>query len=123
MLEPIFPYFRIFNPLNYYHNHYSFVQTGEDHYDIVERTDAPRWDSRAVLDASIYTTNPGGIALGLVRDALKTAQVQVHRGRPVRFLSHRLGWIWKRTYHLLNGIDGLSTDDMAAADYVYDYVN
>ena len=126
MLEPIVPYVRIFNPLVYYHDHYSFLQTGEDHLDLLYRTDAPRWDSRAVLDASIYTTNVGGIALGLVRDALKTAQVQRHRGWPVKFklfgVQHTW-WIWKRTYHLLNGIDGLSTDQLAAADYVYDYVN
>ena len=126
MIEPIFPYSDIYGPLSYYKNHYSFVTTAEDHYDILNRTDAERWDSRAVLDASIYTTNPNGVALGLVSDALKTAQVQRHRGLPVRFKFlgiHYTWWIWKRTYHLPNGIDGLSTDQLAAADYVYDYVN
>jgi hypothetical protein len=127
MIEPIFPYARIFEPLTYYHNHYSFITTAEDHYDILQRTDAERWDSRAVLDASVYTTNPSGIiALGLVRNALKTAQVQRHRGLPIRFELfgvHHTWWIWKRTYHLVNGVDGLGTDNMGAADYVYDYVN
>ena len=65
MIEPIFPYVSstlFFNPRSYYHNHYSFVQTSEGHGDIFERTDAARWDTRAVLDKSIYTTNPGGNA-------------------------------------------------------------
>jgi hypothetical protein len=126
MIEPIVPYFRIFGPLKYYSNHYSFLQTGEDHYDIKDRTDAPRWDTRAVLDPSIYATNPGGIALGLVRDELKTAEVQRRRGLPVTFtLFHHTfkWWIWKRTYHVVNGIDGASTDVLAAADYIYDYVD
>jgi hypothetical protein len=133
MIEPISSYSpplgdRIFNPLTYYNNHYSFITSGEGHYDFLARPNLSsdnkgrdRWESRAVLDPSIYTTNPG--ALGLVRDALKTAQVQRRRGLPITLFGIHLGYVWKRTYHLVNGIDGLSTDFMAAPDYIYDYVN
>jgi hypothetical protein len=100
----------------YYHNHYSFVQTAEDHFDLLERTDAPRWDSHAVLSSDVYTH-------GMVNTAFEKAQYQLRRGLPLYFkccggIQFGPWWIWHRDYHLLNG-----TDQLAAADYVYDYVN
>jgi hypothetical protein len=116
MIEnPTFGYKLIFDPVTgYYQNHYSFVQTAEHHFDLVERTHASQADTRTILDSRVYTT-------GLVSSAIKSAQYQAHKGLAVKFrvFGHTYKWwIWRRDYELLNG-----NDQLAAADYVYDNVN
>jgi hypothetical protein len=65
------------------------------------------------------TFNTSGV--GLVSNAMKGIEGEYVAGLKVEFdlFFHHYKWyIWKRTYHLLDGYDIKS-----AADYVYDYVN
>jgi hypothetical protein len=149
MIEPTVPYYLDYQvpqipqipaltpwPLSYYKNHYSFLQTAEDHYGLLKGTDPGRPDTSAVLESTVYTkpqyclpvsdawcTSLYTSGTGLLNTAFKTAQYPATRGYSrtfhVPFVTNPIKWwIWKRTYHLLN-----NWQIMGAADYVYEYVN
>ena len=112
-----------FKPLNYYKNHYSFIQTAENH-GAAKRAEnkidgliggGSPWqeDVRAIMDPYVYTS-------GLVHPDVKYLQDEVKMGEFIRFklfgVQHKI-YIWRRTYHRLHG-----WESKAAMDYVYDYV-
>jgi uncharacterized protein (TIGR03437 family) len=122
MLEPYG--IQVFNPYNFRPNHYSFIQTTENHGadkrilsgldELIGREHRSLEDSRSVHGNDIYTR-------GLVSNSLKASEIQMSRGRVVRFklfgIKYKL-YLWKRTYHRFDNYQNRS-----AADYAYDYVN
>jgi hypothetical protein len=106
---------------NYFTHHYPFIQTAENHGyteiflderdDMIGRARPELEDTRAIINPMLYQ-------LDVVNPAVKTMQVEFHKGRRIRFpLTRRYMWLWRRTYHRMQGWQTRS-----AADYVYDYV-
>jgi hypothetical protein len=127
------------NPLNRYANHYSFLLSTSDHYtgptgpyqgstaynglcyeetfttnQACQGTNVDNNEEvRAITDPFVYSS-------GLVSQTLKTLPVQVTRGKHPWWgppAGRKKKWIWKRTYHLLDGWETLTEND-----YVYRYV-
>jgi hypothetical protein len=122
MLEPFG--IRVFGPLDFRPNHFSFIQTTENHGadkrilsgldEMIGRELPSLEDSRSVHGNDIY-------ARGLVKNSLMASEIQQTRGRVIKFklfgFKYKL-YLWKRTYHRFYDYQNRS-----AADYVYDYVN
>jgi len=129
MIEPVAGY-RFF-PTSYYPNHYSFVQTTENHvakkYPLFARGEllggeSPQLeDARAILSGTILINGvPKPIYGTLVDPRIANMQEETVRGKYIEFKLFKRRyklWIWKRTYHRLSGWQSKS-----ALDYVYDYV-
>ena len=123
MIEPVGVLPSEFDPLARLLNHYSFLQTSEDHSgdlggeaylfaDPPHRTE----ETRAITNDKVYT-------LGLVDSAMKTIEEEELKGRKITFRlppvigKKREWWIWKRTYHRPEGWGA-----RLGNDYVYDHV-
>ena len=104
-------------PLSTYANHYSFIQSANNHSSFVEGDARDLEEVRTINDDAVYR-------LGLVSTALQGMEEEEVRGRKITFRIN-LGfrsmsydwWIWKRTYHRLQG-----WQQKHATDYVYDHV-
>jgi hypothetical protein len=143
MLQPVSlligpPFQLLPDALTNYPNHYSFVQTAENHgaarriisgLDELIGGELPSLEeSRAIMSPDVYKpyyplnyqyAGPSG--LGLVSNLMRTLVYEHVRGPKVEFdlFHHHYKWyIWKRTYHWLKG-----TDINPTAQYVYSYVN
>jgi hypothetical protein len=97
----------VIDPLAFIPQHFAFVQSAESHTTgLLDCGERPAEESRAIYSPFVYT---------LVSGAMGTLQDEEVRGRPIG--KRRRWWLWKRTYHLLQG-----WQQQCAADYAYDYV-
>ena len=120
MLEPVGYLAGVFNPLARMDNHYSFLQTSEDHDgDLLGENYVPNLEpdtrteeTRAISDDRVYS-------LGLVDNAMRSIEYEHVTGTKIEFnfFGPHSWWIWKRTYHRPVGWDTKLGDD-----YVYDHV-
>lgn len=95
------------NPVAFIPRHYSFVQSAESHTaGLLDCEERPAEESRAIFSPVVYS---------LVSGAMATLQDEEVRGRPIG--KKKRWWLWKRTYHLLQG-----WRQYCAAEYAYDYV-
>ncbi|MCA1618267.1 MAG: hypothetical protein LC795_02925 [Acidobacteria bacterium] len=128
------------SPLNRYNNHYSFIQTASGHYAGPRGLQSDPYGTGANYAPPNYNYEPTlgtpnseevraltssfPYTSGLVSAGMKNIVQEHVRGRKVTFTIKLFGkkwtrtwWIWKRTYHLLDGFE-----TKTECDYVYDYV-
>lgn len=127
----------IFDSRRRYRNYYSFIQGSIDHSQNGAGIDGNVWpssvgqpatnprlynngyreESSAVTDGSIYAKRMGS---HLVHPSFASSIHEIVRGRRVTFKLfgvRRSFWLWKRTYHLPN-----HWETMSSAHYVYQFV-
>ena len=128
------------SPLNRYHNHCSFMQTASGHYAGPRGDDNDPYGTGANYAPPNYNyeptlstpkseevrafTCPNLYSSGLVSSQMQNMVGEYVRGKKVSFTIKLFGkkktftwWIWKRTYHLLNGFE-----TRTEGDYIYGYV-
>lgn len=108
MVQPVVGFYSPapMDPRAYLTNHYPFVQTAETHTTgLKDCHEKPAEDVLAIATHQTYTWVNGGIS-GLQEEEIAG-----------RKLFKTKKWIWKRTYHRLQGWSG-----RCAADYAYEWV-